>query len=263
MRGLRLDGSPFPLFVFVAFASLVLVAILPCAAKAQGSIDPSLPKAPLPRSARFTLFPGYEAVENSPRPVPPLEVRQKFEIVWRKIFAPALPIDAMVVSAFDQATNTGPNFGQEWGAFGKRLAYNAANCATRPLFAIGIVPAMVHQDPRYFRMGRGSTTARRIGWVLLSQVAAFSDRGNMMPNYGKMLGYGASTALSNAYMPASSISFGDDMKAYGIKFGVSIGVDMVHEFDLTRFVRLPMMGSRRQGLVEGTKKDGLSGKRGP
>lgn len=214
-----------------------LVALATGVLRAQATVDRSLPPAPLPQSAHFTLFPGYEAVESSGGRVPPLTTRQKFTIAYRKIAAPALPIDVLAVSGFDQATNAGPAYGQEWGAFGKRLAYNAANCATKPFFAFGVVPAAFHQDPRYFRVGSGDSAARRIRWVLFSQVAAFSDRGALMPNFGKLLGYGASTALSNAYMPAGSISFGNDMKAYGIKFGVSIGVDLVHEFNLVGWFR--------------------------
>jgi hypothetical protein len=247
MAGLprRLERVPFLL-------PLVLVASFPGIVRAQARIDPSLPEAPLPQSARFTIFPAYEAVEHTRGRVPPLTSRQKFEIVYRKVFAPALPIDALFVSGFDQATNLGPAYGSEWGGFGKRFGYNAANCATKPLFAIGIVPAIVHQDPRYFRLGERSGMAKRIRWILLSQVATFGDRGAPMPNYGKLIGYGASTALSNAYMPARSISFPNDMKGYGIKFGVSIAVDAVHEFDLARWAykhsggRLPNPASSGQ-----------------
>lgn len=232
MSGLwRRQGLPFLLFL--------LTAPLPGILRAQARIDPSLPAAPLPQVARFTIFPGYEAVENSSSAVPPLAARQKFQMAYRKIFAPALPIDALAVSAFDQATNDGPAYGQGWDAFGKRFGYNAANCATKPFFAIALIPAIVHQDPRYFRLGDGVSRGKRIRWLFLSQVVAFSDRGKLMPNYGKLLGYGASTALSNAYMPAQSISFGNDMEGYAIKFGVSIGVDIVHEFDLVRFIHLP------------------------
>ncbi|MFZ0336746.1 MAG: hypothetical protein WAL45_01855, partial [Terracidiphilus sp.] len=74
-------------------------------------------------------------------------------------------------------------------------------------------------------------------WVLRSQVVAFSDRGAAMPNYGKLIGFAASTLLSNAYMPASSVSPENDLKGYGIKFGASVAISTVHEFDLTRFLR--------------------------
>ena len=123
-----------------------------------------------------------------------------------------MPIDSLFVSSFDQATNLGPAYGQEWDGFGKRVGYNAANFTSKSLLAYGLVPAAFHQDPRYFRMGRGSKK-KRVLWVLRSQVVAFSDRGTEMPNYGKLLGYAASTAISNLYMPRKSVSFGGDVRA--------------------------------------------------
>lgn len=201
----------------------------------QAPIQASLPPAPLPRAGFFSLFPEYEVVENPSEPVAPLTARQKLEIASRKTFAPALPIDSLFVAGFDQATNLGPAYGQEWGGFGKRVGYNAANFTSKSLFSFGLVPAAMHQDPRYFRLGEGSKR-RRVLWVLRSQVIAFSDRGTQMPNYGKLAGYAASTALSNLYMPRRSVSFGNDVEGYGIKFGVSIAVGLVHEFELTRFI---------------------------
>jgi hypothetical protein len=219
---------------YLSFLPL-LIAFSPPISHAQANIDPALPPAPLERGAYFSIFPEYEVVSVTNGSVPPLTVRQKFEIAYRKTFSPALPIDSLAIAGFDQATNLGPAYGQEWGAFGKRVGYNAANFTAKALFSFGIVPAAFHQDPRYFRLGSGSIHARML-WVLRSQVAAFSDRGTAMPNYGKLIGYAASTALSNVYMPAQSVSRGNDLEGYGIKFGASILVSTIHEFDLTRLL---------------------------
>jgi hypothetical protein len=214
---------------------LLLLGFSPLVAGAQTHIDPALPPTPLPRAGYWSLFPAYQVVDNGNEPVPRLTARQKFEIAYRKTFAPALPVDSLAIAGFDQATNFGPAYGQGWGAFGKRVGYNAANFTSKTLFAYGIVPAAFHQDPRYFRLGSGSTRAR-ILWILRSQVMAFSDRGATMPNYGKLIGYAASTALSNAYMPARSVSLGKDLEGYGIKFAASVTVSTIHEFDWTRLL---------------------------
>ena len=215
---------------------LLLAGFFPGISHAQAHIDPALSPAPLPHGRYWSLIPSNEVVKNAQRPVPRLTVRQKFEIVYRNTLTPALPFDSLAVAGLDQATNVGPAYGQEWGGFGKRVGYNAANFTTKSLFAFGIVPAVFHQDPRYFRLGSGSIRAR-MWWVLRSQVVAFSDSGAVMPNYGKLIGYAASTYLSNAYMPANSISLGNNLKGYGIKFGASVAINTVHEFDLTHFIR--------------------------
>jgi hypothetical protein len=227
-RDRRIAVSPYFL--------LLLIGLFPAISHAQTHIDPALPAAPLERGEYWSLFPGYEVVDNLHEPVPPLTVRQKFGIAYRKTLTPALPIDSLAIAGFDQATNSGPAYGQEWGAFGKRVGYAAANFTTKSLFAFGIVPAAFHQDPRYFRLGSGSFRTR-MGWVLRSQVIAFSDRGTTMPNYGKLIGFAASTVLSNVYMPAQSVSLRNNLEGYGIKFGASIAIGTVHEFDLTRLLQ--------------------------
>lgn len=225
MRTWRLRIASSTFFLFLLFG------LFPGISHAQAHIDPALPPAPLPHGGYWSLIPSNEVVKNAHRPVPRLTVRQKFEIAYRNTLTPALPFDSLAVAGFDQATNVGPAYGQEWGAFGKRVGYNAANFTSKSLFAFGIVPAAFHQDPRYFRLGSGSMRARML-WVLRSQVVAFSDRGAAMPNYGKLIGFAASTLLSNAYMPASSVSPENDLKGYGIKFGASVAISTVHELSL-------------------------------
>ena len=81
-------------------------------------MDPALPSAPLPQTGLLTIFPEFDIVKDPARPVPPLSARQKFEIAYHKICSPSLLADALADSAFQQATNTGPAYGQGWGAFG-------------------------------------------------------------------------------------------------------------------------------------------------
>jgi hypothetical protein len=221
---------------FAVSLSFLLIRLSTGPSYGQAHIDPALPSTPLPHISLLTIFPELDIVKDPTRPVPPLTARQKFEIAYHKICSPALAADALADSAFEQATNGGPAYGQGWEAFGKRVGYNAANFTTKSLFSAGIVPAAFHQDPRYFRLGTGSV-AQRVRWILRSQFVAFSDRGNPMPNYGNLLGFGASVALSNAYMPARSVSFADDVKSYGISFAATIAVDTIYEFDLRRLLQ--------------------------
>jgi hypothetical protein len=86
-----------------------------------------------------------------------------------------------------------------------------------------------HEDPRYFRKGVG-TIRSRVWWALRSEAVAFSDQGAPMPNYAGMLGFGMSTALSNAYSPASSITLGKTMERYGVKAGFSFALNLLREF---------------------------------
>lgn len=200
-----------------------------CGALAQAPIDPSLPEEPLPHKRVLLLFPGYETIQDPTTPVAPLRTRQKFEMAYRKTVDPSFLIESAMFAGFDQMANYGPQYGSGAGAFAQRFGYNAANLSSNFLLTDGLLPTIFHQDPRYFRKGSGSV-ASRIWWALRSEAVAYSDTGTEMPNYANMIGFGMSTALSNAYSPENSITFGKTMERYGVKEGVSFGLNVLREF---------------------------------
>lgn len=183
----------------------------------------------MPHRRVLLLFPGYETVQDPDVPVAPLRTRQKFEMAYRKTVDPSFVVEALMFSGFDVATNYGPDYGSGADAFAQRFGYNAANTASTFLFSDALLPTIFHQDPRFFRKGRGSFGSR-VWWALRSEAVGYSNTGREMPNYSSMLGFGMSTALSNAYSPESSITFAKTMERYGVKEGVSFGLNLMREF---------------------------------
>lgn len=208
---------------------LFILAFAVTASFAQAPIDTSLPEAPLPHARVLLLFPGYETIQDPNIPVAPLRTRQKFEMAYRKTVDPSFLIESAMFAGYDQLTSYGPNYGSGWGAFGQRYGYNAANLAATFFFTDGLLPTMLHQDPRYFRKGAGSVRSR-IWWALRSEAVAFNDRGGEVPNYSAMLGFAMSTALSNAYSPSSSVTFNKTMERWGVKEGFSSVLNLMREF---------------------------------
>ena len=198
-------------------------------AVAQARIDPTLPEAPLPHRRVLYLFPGYETVQDPHIPVATLRTKQKFEMAYRKTVDPSFPVESLMFSGFDVVANYGPNYGKGPGPFGERFLYNAANLSSTYLFTDGVLPTIFRQDPRFFRKGSGSVGSR-IWWALRSEGVAYSDEGRQMPNYSVLIGFGMSTALSNAYSPESSNTLSSTMQRYGVKFGVSFGLNLLREF---------------------------------
>lgn len=196
---------------------------------AQAKIDDSLPEAPLPHRRVLLLFPGYETIQDPTIPVARLRTSQKLEMAYRKTVDPSFLVESGMFAAFDVVAHYGPDYGSGWRPFAQRYGYNAANTASTFLFTDGLLPTVFHQDPRYFRKGEGSARSR-IWWALRSEGVAFSDHGREMPNYSSLIGFGMSTALSNAYSPSSSVTFGSTMERYGVKIGVSFGLNLLREF---------------------------------
>ncbi len=195
----------------------------------QAKIDPSLPETPLPHRRVLFLFPGFETIQDPTITVPSLRTRQKFEMSFRKTIDPSFLIESAMFAGYGQLAGYGPDYGSGKSAYAQRFGYNAANLASTFLFTDAVLPTIFKQDPRYFRKGSGSIPSR-IWWALRSEAVAFSDQGNEMPNYSSMIGFGMSTALSNAYSPPSSITFSKTMERYAVKEGVSFGLNVLREF---------------------------------
>lgn len=218
--------SPLPLRSLFVAGLLCLAA---SASSAQAPIEPSLPEAPLPHRRVLLLFPGYETVQDPAIPVAPLRPRQKFEMAYRKTIDPSFLVESAMFAGFAQVSGYGPSFGSDANGFAQRYGYYAAGLATTNLFTDGVLPVLLHQDPRYFRKGTGSVPSR-IWWALRSEAIGFNDRGQQTVNVSSMLGFGMSTALSNAYSPANSNTLGNTMYRYGVKEGVSFALNLLREF---------------------------------
>jgi len=212
----------------ILIAVLVVLAFGGAVAPGQAPIDPNLPEAPLPENcAIFT--PGYDVVRPDETPVPPLTDKQKFEIAIHKTFSPSILLKSAIFTGFDRGLGTGPDYGEGWESAGKLYGYTTANIASTYMIGGGVIPVLFHQDPRYFRKGSGPVKSR-ILYALRSEVIAYSDRGTLMPNYGTIIGFGMSSALSNAYLPSDEVSFRNTMSRYALKFAVSSGFRVWAEF---------------------------------
>jgi hypothetical protein len=131
----------------------------------------------------------------------PLTAKLKFRLALRTSVDPVTIFGIGVLSAINQAADI-PNYGQGWGAYGQRYGAAAADGLSDIMIGGAILPALLHQDPRYFYQGEGTTKSRTLH-ALFSPFACRGDNGKLQPNYSTIGGDLASAALANAYYPAS------------------------------------------------------------
>lgn len=211
----------------------ILAVLLSASCFAQGNVDPSLPPAPVAFSRTLLLFPGVDTVKDPNAEVPPLTTRQKFWLFRRRTFDPSLPVEALMFGGASQGINYSPHYGTGADAFGKRVGSYAGSIASSSFFTDALLPSLFHQDPRYFRKGRGSIPSR-IWYAVESEAITRSDAGNLTFNSSGLLGFGMSTALSNAWYPRSSITLSSTMQRYGIKLAISAALNVMREFGGSR-----------------------------
>jgi hypothetical protein len=196
---------------------------------AQGRIDPALPPRPLIPSRTAFIFTGVNTVKNPDAVVPPLTVSQKFWTFRRRTFDFGLPAEALMFATISQYSGYGPRYGSGPVAFSKRFASYSGSIASSNFFAGALLPAVFHQDPRYFRKDRGSASSRLL-YAVRAAVVTHSDSGDLAFNVSGVLGFGMSAALSNAWYPQSSLSFGHTMQRFGIKVALGAAYNVLREF---------------------------------
>jgi hypothetical protein len=108
----------------------------------------------------------------------------KFKLALKVSTDPVTAAGTLLVAAARQAGNS-LNYGQGWGAYGQRFGATAADGLSDIMIGGAILPSLLHQDPRYFYQGTG-TTSSRIRHAVFSPFVAKGDNGKWQPNYSSL-----------------------------------------------------------------------------
>jgi hypothetical protein len=173
------------------------------------------------------FYVSYEG-ENTAR----LTAKMKFQLALKVSYDPATIGGIAMVSASRQAVNT-PKYGQGWGPYGERFGATAADGFTDIMIGGAILPSLLHEDPRYFYQGTG-TTKSRLRHALLSPFIGRRDNGTWGPNYSSVGGDLGSAALSNLYFPQSQRGPGLVMSLFALGTAERLGSILTQEFVIGR-----------------------------
>jgi len=160
------------------------------------------------------VVPNFNAVLDGSNV--PLSAGQKMRASFRSAIDPYQFGLALITSGYGQATDShssiDPNgthhgYPQGWGGFGERYGANYVDQFNGTIIGNGILPSLLHQDARYFRMGEGHSFSKRFFYSLSTTVRCKSDKGNWQPNYSNVLGNIVSGGISNLYYPKAERGF--------------------------------------------------------
>jgi hypothetical protein len=99
-----------------------------------------------------------------------------------------------------------------------------------------ILPSLLHQDPRYFYQGTG-TTGSRLRHAISSAFVTRSGSGKQVPNYSSLGGDLASAGLANLYIPRVDRGAGLVLGNFAIGTAERIGSNLAQEFILSKFTK--------------------------
>lgn len=167
----------------------------------------------------------------------PLTAKLKFQLAAKVSYDPITFVGVGVAAAAEQAGNH-PNYPQGWKGFGERYGAAYTNGFTDIMIGGAILPSLLHQDPRYFYQGTGTTRSRTLH-AISSAFVCRGDNGKPQPNYSTIGGDLASAAISNAYYPASNRGVGLLLGNFLIGTGQRAAANLAQEFILRRLTHKP------------------------
>jgi hypothetical protein len=161
----------------------------------------------------------------------PFTVREKFIYSIHE----SVDMDEFVVlvvgSGFNHLVNGNPHYGTDGNGFGERVGAAALRHTSIHLMGDGMFASVLHQDPRYFRIGAGQPFKQRAKHVFVSAFTSHSDRdGHVQPDYSGLTARAASAAMTLTYYPHISATGPGAVTTFGYSLVREMAADTFLEF---------------------------------
>jgi hypothetical protein len=176
-----------------------------------------------------------------------LDLRGKFLLFVDDSLDPVTFLSAGFDAGIDQASDRDPSFGQGTAGYTKRFGAELADRVSARFVKDFAYPAIFHEDPRYYRLGQGST-GKRLLHAAEHLFIAHQPDGTRMFNYSEWLGTATSVALTNLYHPGNEYTVGSTARNVSYRFATDIGFDVLREFwpEIARELKLPFRDISKQ-----------------
>lgn len=205
----------------------------PAALSQQASPDPALqqqqpPPAAAPQHKRiFGIIPNYRTYPTL-KDYKPISSRQKFKIFAQDTFDRGSFMLAAAFASKGFLADDNPSFGHGVEGFSKYYATAYGDVAIGNFMTEALFPVVLHQDPRYFRVGTGTGWSRArhaIGQIFWTK----TDNKTMQFNYSEVVGNTTAAAISLAYYPDNRTA-GTVASKTAIQIGIDMAGNLLKEF---------------------------------
>jgi hypothetical protein len=141
-----------------------------------------------------------------------LSAGQKISLAFHSATDPFAFAGAFVVAGLHETTDSDPGFG--WGAEGyfKRSGAAYLDAFDGTMIGNGFLPALLHQDPRYFRLGHGTIKHRVLYAIGTNFICHHDNSTRWDPNISNVGGNIIAGAISNLYYPSQNSGWGQTIE---------------------------------------------------
>ena len=206
-----------------------LVALCSCGLLAQSAVEEA-PVTASPIDKRVAgVLPNYRTADGT-IPFEPISAKAKMAIAAKDSFDYPVYFLSGFFSGLGQLSNQNPSFGQGLKGYGKRFGTGYGDQMIGNMLAEGAVPALLHEDPRYFRIGpAGGSGGHRLRYAVTRILITKTDRNTTRFNFSEIGGNALSTAISNAYLPDQRNAF-DNVQKFATAVGTDAFSNVIKEF---------------------------------
>jgi hypothetical protein len=146
------------------------------------------------------IVPNFRSVSANQK-LPPESVKDKFKESTEDAFDYSDLIFAGLLGGVAQAENSIPEFHHGVAAYGRYYWHSLADQADEDYQVEFFFPVLLHQDSRYYTLGRGGAIGRA-GYAFSRVLITRTDSGNETVNASEIVGAGAASGISDLYYPA-------------------------------------------------------------
>jgi hypothetical protein len=175
----------------------------------------------------FRIFPVNTVADS--QSAGPLSARDKWRLFVKDKTDPCTLGWVAFNAGLMQASDDFPAYGHGAGGYAKRFGASLADETAAGFFGTFLFPSLLHQDPRYHRMGTGPFQ-KRLGHALIRSVLTYKDSGGLAFNWSGILASLATSSLSNAYYPEKNRGVGPTFSRVGTGIPFSMIDQVVNEF---------------------------------
>lgn len=177
----------------------------------------------------FWIIPAYKV--DYGEHFEPLTPREKFHEWAQSEYDPlGLTVGLFEAGTIEYSSRDGfCGYGTSWGGYGECFGSLELDATDSSFIGDFVLPVLWHQDPRYFRLGKGSFGGRV--WYAISRVfLTYNDSGHVVFYSSAITGTVVAAALSNFYYPSQDVGFGHTMTRITLDLGNTALYNLAAEF---------------------------------
>jgi hypothetical protein len=164
----------------------------------------------------FGIMPNFQAVSADTH-VPPLTASQKFWLATENTFDYSSFISVGIQAAIEQATHAYPEFQQGAAGYGRYYWHTFVDSAGENYLVTALLPAITHEDPRYYTLYHGSFL-HRTRYAVSRLWITRKDAGTRTFNFSEILGSALAAEVSTRYYPRKERGVGEALERWTSQF---------------------------------------------